>query len=280
MSIIMGPAVMFTPANRPERFAKGAERADMVILDLEDGAGPHERDAARANIIASNLDPRYTIVRTVSPDTEGFAEDVAAIKQTDYTTVMVPKVETAIPAELDGYQVIAMLETPQAVVNLEQLAQVDNLVGFLWGAEDLTVRLGGTHSRLRDDELTATGYDLSHKHRPYRSTMAYVREKMLITAAAFGKFCLDAVFADFSDLDGLYVEALDAARSGFIGSAIIHPGQAETVRRAYAPEPEAVVWAQRVVAEAAHHPGAFQLDGEMVDAPLIEQARIVLSRIR
>ena len=251
----------------------------MIILDLEDGAGPHEREEARANIIASNLDPTYTIVRTVSPDTDGFADDVAAVRQTAYTTVMVPKVIDTIPAELDGYNVIAMLETPQAVVHLEKLAQVDNLVGFLWGAEDLTVRLGGTHSRLRDDELAATGYDLTAKHRPYRSSMAYVRERMLLTAVAYGKFCLDAVFADFSDLDGLYVEALDAARSGFIGSAIIHPAQAETVRRAYAPEPAAVEWAERVVAESAHHPGAFQLDGEMVDAPLIEQARIVLSRV-
>ena len=74
----------------------------------------------------------------------------------------------------------------------------------------------------------------------------------------------------------MFTEAADAARSGFAASACIHPKQVDIVRRAYTPEPAQAEWARRVVAEAKRHPGAFQLDGEMIDAPLIAQAQRIL----
>jgi citrate lyase subunit beta / citryl-CoA lyase len=37
---------LFCPADRPERYAKAADTADVVILDLEDGAGAADRVAA------------------------------------------------------------------------------------------------------------------------------------------------------------------------------------------------------------------------------------------
>lgn len=42
-----GPAMLFCPGNRPDRFGKARERSDTVILDLEDAVGPEEKDAAR-----------------------------------------------------------------------------------------------------------------------------------------------------------------------------------------------------------------------------------------
>ena len=40
--------VLFCPASRPERFAKAlASGADAVCLDLEDGVGPADKEAAR-----------------------------------------------------------------------------------------------------------------------------------------------------------------------------------------------------------------------------------------
>ncbi len=43
-----GPAWLFCPADRPERYAKAAAVADVVILDLEDGVAPADKEAARA----------------------------------------------------------------------------------------------------------------------------------------------------------------------------------------------------------------------------------------
>ena len=130
--------------------------------------------------------------------------------------------------------------------------------------------LGGTHSRFLHDEPHTDSY---------RDTMRLTRALMHINAAAAGIVSIDAVHADFHDEAGMFAEAADAARSGFAGSACIHPKQVEIVRRAYAPEPQQVEWARRVVEEAAQHPGAFKLDGEMVDAPLIAQAQRIIDRL-
>lgn len=267
--MITGPAILFAPANRKEIIPKAAARADMVILDLEDGAGDVDREIAYNNIRESGLDPKDTIVRIVGPDDPHFTDDVAFVRTTPYTLVMVPKVRGSIPQVLEGLNVIAMIETPQAVLNIAQIAAHGDVVGMFWGAEDLTHLLGGTHSRFLTDEPNTDAY---------RDTMRLTRALMHIHAKANGKFTIDAVHADFRDEEGHFHEAADAARSGFAGSACIHPSQIDTVRRAYTPEPAQLDWAQRVVEEAQNFPGAFKLDGQMIDEPLIAQARMIIAR--
>lgn len=112
--IIVGPAILFTPANRRDFIPKAAARADMVILDLEDGAGRADREEARANIAASGLDPKTTIVRVGGPQLDAFAADCEFVRQTPFTTVMVPKLRGEIPPELAGHglSIIAQIETP------------------------------------------------------------------------------------------------------------------------------------------------------------------------
>ena len=56
----MGPAILFCPADRPERFAKAAERADAVILDLEDAVAPDAKPAARENVRAAGTNSSST----------------------------------------------------------------------------------------------------------------------------------------------------------------------------------------------------------------------------
>ena len=264
---IRGPAILFAPAGRAEIIPKAAARADMVILDLEDGAGDVDRDVAYANIRAADLDPTATIVRIVGPTDPHFEQDVEFVRSTPYTTVMVPKIYEELPKNLDGLDVIATIETPQAVLRIREIAENPQVVGLFWGAEDLTIGLGGTHSRFLSDEPSTDSY---------RDTMRLTRALMHINAAAAGIVSIDAVHADFHDEVGMFTEAADAARSGFAASACIHPKQVDIVRRAYTPEPAQAEWARRVVAEAKRHPGAFQLDGEMIDAPLIAQAQRIL----
>ena len=57
------PAWLFCPADRPERFAKAAAAADVVILDLEDGVAAADRPAARNALRDNPLDPERTVVR-------------------------------------------------------------------------------------------------------------------------------------------------------------------------------------------------------------------------
>ena len=283
-----GPALLFAPADRPDRFAKAAERSDVVIVDLEDGAALDGHEAARQNIVDNPLDPARTILRVTGPDAPTFAGDAKLAQEGPYDVVMLPKVRDRIPEELAGLKVIAMIETPEAILNIGAIASHPDVVGMFWGAEDLAAELGGTSSRITADEAEAagipadsgsgTGSGTGSVARPYRAPQQLARTMMVIHAAANGIAAIDAVHVDFRDERGQYLEALDAAGCGFAGTACIHPAMVEAVRRAYRPSDDELARARRILERAADNVGAFQLDGEMIDAPVVRQAAIIAAR--
>ena len=262
----MGPALLFCPGDRPERFAKAANRSDAVILDLEDAVAPADKDAARRNLVASDLDPASTIVRVNAVGTADFEKDLAAVRQTPYRTLMVAKSEdaSAIGAALADFAVVALLETALGVVRAADIAQVPCVTALMWGAEDLMASLGGESSRGPDGA--------------YRGVAQQARATVLLAAGAFGKGAIDSIYANIPDTRGLEVEARDAAASGFAAKACIHPGQVAAVRSAYAPSAEEAAYAADVLAEAENHGGVFSFRGEMIDGPLLKQARQTLHR--
>ena len=262
---MLGPALLFCPADRPDRYAKAAEAADSVILDLEDAVAPDNRASARESVLSTRLDPSRTIIRVNPADTPDFALDVAALRQTDYRQVMLAKAET--PEQLDaltGFEVIALCETPAGVENAGRIAAVAQVVAVMWGAEDLVGTIGGRSSR--------------HADGSYRDLARFARSRVLIAAAAAGKAAIDTVHLDIADLDGLTAEVEDAAASGFAATACIHPSQVAVIRQGYAPTPDEIAWAERVLHAAESNPGVFRFEGRMVDSPVLVQARAVLAR--
>src|SRR5690606_30409073 len=91
----MGPAILFCPADRPERFAKAAERADAVILDLEDAVGAEHKATAREAVLQHPLDSGRTILRVNGTRSREFEADLETLRAAPYDTVMVPKVMSA-----------------------------------------------------------------------------------------------------------------------------------------------------------------------------------------
>lgn len=262
----LGPALLFCPGDRPERFAKAAERADAVILDLEDAVAPDAKKAAREHVAASDLDPERVIVRVNAPDTRDFSDDVAMLAQTRFRTVMVAKTEEAATLDVfgDSYSLIALCETARGVSQAERIAAHERVVALMWGAEDLIASIGGTSSRRPDGR--------------YRDAARYARSRVLIEAGAKGKAAIDAVHVDIDDVDGLAAESADAAASGFRATACIHPGQVATIRAAYAPDAETLAWARDVLAASADERGVFRFRGRMIDEPLLRHARTVAAR--
>src|SRR3954454_2071466 len=107
-----GPAWLFCPADRPERFEKAAAAADVVILDLEDGVAAKDREAARAALIDTPLDPARTVVRVNPATTADHELDLLALAGTAYTTVMLAKTESAEQvAALAPLDVVVLIET-------------------------------------------------------------------------------------------------------------------------------------------------------------------------
>ena len=260
-----GPAWLFCPADRPDRYAKAAAAADVVILDLEDAVAADAKGAARQALIGTALDPDRTVVRINPAGTPAHAEDLETLEHTAYHTVMLAKAESAQQiTDLVGYRVLALCETPAGVLAASRMAARPNTLGLMWGAEDLVAALGGRSSRGRDGR--------------YREVSRHARATVLLAAGAYHRIALDAVHLDIADLDGLREEAEDAAASGFSGTVCIHPSQVPVVRAAYAPSETEITWARGVLAAAATAGGVFAFEGGMVDEPVLLQARQVLRR--
>ena len=262
---MIGPALLFCPGDRPERFVKAAERSDTVILDLEDAVGVEAKQRAREAVAASRLDPGRTIVRVNASGSGFLAADLEALAASDYRTVMVPKAED--PAALDGladYEIIALCETARGVLNAPSLAAHPQVTGLMWGAEDLVASLGGTASRRPDGS--------------YRDVARQARARVLLAAGAYDVAAIDAVYLAIEDEAGQRLEAEDAAASGFTATACIHPSQVGVIREAYRPSDTELNSARRLVKAARSHAGVFRFEGRMIDGPLLRNAETVLAR--
>jgi citrate lyase subunit beta / citryl-CoA lyase len=260
-----GPAWLFCPADRPERFAKAADAADVVILDLEDGVAEGDKAAARKALRETPLDPERTVVRINAAGTDEHSRDLDALADTAYMTVMLSKTESAAQvAALAPRDVVALIETPRGAVFATEIAAAEGAVAMMWGAEDLVAALGGSSSRFADGG--------------YRDFARHVRSTTLLAASAFGRIALDAVHLNIRDIEGLRAEADDAVAVGFDGTVCIHPTQIAVVREAYRPSEDKLDWARRVLAAAKNERGVFAFEGQMVDSPVLKHAAMMLRR--
>jgi citrate lyase subunit beta/citryl-CoA lyase len=260
-----GPAWLFCPADRPERYEKAAARADVVILDLEDAVGAADKAGARESVATTPLDPSRSIVRVNAHGTDEQAADLEALTRTGYTTVMLPKCESAEQiAALAPLNVVALIESPLGAMTVFDALSADNAIGVMWGAEDLVAAMGGNSSRQADGS--------------YRDVAQHVRSQTLLAAKARGVFALDSVFLDIPDLDGVRAEADDAVAVGFDGKVAIHPSHIPVIREAYAPTAEELDWATAVLDAVSRNRGVFTFRGRMVDAPVLAHARRIVAR--
>lgn len=268
MTFNYGPALLFCPADRPERYQKALDRADAVIIDLEDAVLPEAKQEARQALRNSNLDPERVIVRVSPVGTDDFRADLAVVARTKYRTVMVAKADSVLSLGdvPRSYKLIALCETAKGVQAAPEIAALDNVIALMWGAEDLIASLGGTSSR--------------HTNGEYRSIARHARSRVHLAAAAAGKATIDAVYTNIPHLDGLREEAEDAAATGFNATACIHPTQIEVVRDAYKPTEDQTSWANAVIAQAKNERGVFSFDGQMIDEPVLRHARALAARMK
>lgn len=263
--------MLFCPGDRPDRFAKAAARADMVILDLEDAVAPDGKDHARALVTGAlaDMDPDQTIVRVNAPGTPWFDADLAALDATPARMIMLPKTARAQDVTACGrFEVIALCETAAGVLHAEAIATAPNCAALLWGGEDLMADLGGRSSRRADGT--------------YHPVVQHARTSVLLAAAAARRVAVDAVHITIEDLEGLTAEATDAASIGFVAKACIHPSHVEPIRAAFQPSEDEIRRAEAVMlaAREARGTGVFTFDGRMVDGPLLDHAQSVIAAAR
>jgi citrate lyase subunit beta/citryl-CoA lyase len=279
-------SLLFVPGDRPERFAKAvASGADAVILDLEDSVAPGRRAAAREAVAAAlgaaapggRAVPLLVRINPVGGE-EAVADLTALAAVPAADGLVLPKAEGKrslddLGALLAAHGMVPppvlpiATETPVAMFRLGEYAErAGGLLALTWGAEDLPAAVGSAAAREADGRWTPP-YELA-------------RSLALFAAAAAGVPAIETVFPAFRDADGLRRMAERAARDGFTGMLAIHPAQVEAIHAAFTPDAAAVAAAERVVAAfgAASDRGAVALDGRMLDAPHLTQARRVIAR--
>lgn len=264
--------MLFMPAQNDRAMAKATTvPADVVIFDLEDATAPDAKPAARAAVVdrlqAGGLAPREVLVRINALDTEWGSADLEAVAQAGADGIVLPKVET--PATLTeagrrldaigaapGIALWCMVETPMGVLNVRDLASSGSrLAGLIMGTQDLAK-------------------DLHAGPSPNRLAMITALSTCLIAARAYGLSAIDGIHADLTDENGLDAACRQGAELGFDGKTLIHPKQITAANIAFAPSPDAIMHARRVI--SAHSDAIRSGKGvTVVDGKLIESLHVV-----
>jgi citrate lyase beta subunit len=280
-------SVLFMPGDSPAKIRKAAQMdVDAVVMDLEDGVALSQKAVARQTICEAlqtvNFGSSARYVRLNPVGSDWFADDLAATLPSKPDGYVLPKVSSAesvlrLSDELDQAEerygwprhsiaLLAVIESALGVMNLAQIAQASpRLTALLFGAEDLASDLGAIRTKGGDE-------------------VAYARSALLIAAAAYGLLAIDMVYFDLHDLAGFEQECLVARRFGYAGKMVIHPKQVAIANRMFAPSPAEIAHAQQIIlahqAQQQSGVGAFELNGRMVDMPVVRAAERVLQKAK
>ncbi len=265
---------LFVPGNRPDRYEKAARSgADAIVLDLEDAVPLAEKAAARQQVAAAMpvlaLTGTPVVVRiNATSQREGMLDLQWLASVAGLTGIMVAKAErredvAAVAAASPGVPLLPLIESAAGLDALGEIASGPSVARLVVGHLDFMADTG-MHCSRDERELT-----------PLRFAVAMATRRSGLAPA------VDGVTVAIHDEALLKDDVLRMLRFGFGGKLCIHPRQVETVHEHLAPAAEEVAWARRVLEADANHGGAaVQVDGRMVDAPVVAQARRLLLRAR
>lgn len=271
-------SVLFLPATNARALAKARSLpCDAVVLDLEDAVGPEFKNAARIEAVQAarqgGFGDRLLAVRVNGVDTPFGHDDLRAVSDAPFDAVLAPKVGSGsevarYDARLSGaapaLELWAMIETPQALMHLEGIASTagsTRLRLLMLGVNDLAVGLG-------------------QRPRPDRGPLQAAMTLTVAAARTHGLRVIDGVYNALDDEAGLAAEAQQGRDFGFDGKSAIHPGQLETINRAFAPSEAERAWARAVI-DAFALPdnagmGVIAVGGQMVERLHLADAERVL----
>lgn len=277
MAVTVRPrrSVLYMPGSnaRAQEKAK-AIPADGLILDLEDATAPDAKVQARelvcANVKAGGYGRRELVIRINGLDTPWGRDDLAAACQAGPDAILVPKVESGAQVReverlMQEYgapertAIWCMMETPKGILHAEDIASSSpRLACLVMGTSDLTKDLHALHTPERLPLLPSLGW-------------------CLLAARAFGLAILDGVYLDLQDEEGFRAACRQGLELGFDGKTLIHPKQVEPCNEVFAPSPEEIAQARRIIEAHAQAEkegkGVVVVDGKLVENLHVENAR-------
>lgn len=260
---------LFVPGNRPERFDKAlSSGAGAIVLDLEDAVAPADKALARDAIAAWFPDradrAERIVVRTNDAYSPWFDADLALMKALGVRQIMLPKTEwpgqvaQVVGAVHPQARVLPLIETARGVANVNEIAAAEGVLRLVFGTLDYAVDLD-----LPGDE---TGLI-------YPSSRIAIASRCAELAAPVA-----GVTPAIDDEARIGADFAFARAFGFGAKLCIHPKQVAVIHAACRPSAQDRDWAERVLAAAAASDGAAQLDGKMIDRPVVLRAQAILAR--
>jgi citrate lyase subunit beta/citryl-CoA lyase len=281
--------MLYVPGDNDRKLAKAdGSGADAVVLDLEDSVPVNNRSEARKKIrefleARPPSERKYQLWVRINALDDSALVDLAAVVGGAPDGIVLPKINGPDEVErlshhLDALEVregvplgqtkicVVATETPAAVLRLSEFARakLPRLMALNWGAEDLSAAIGAS-----------TNVDSSGR---WALTYRWTRSAVLLAAKAARVQAIETVYVNYRDIDGLRTSSREAAQEGFTGRAAIHPDQVAPINEAFAPSPEEVKLAKKIVAafDKVEGVGTVGIDGKMFDIPHLKRARNLL----
>jgi len=290
----MNRSFLFAPANVPRRVEKALTlSADAVILDLEDSVAPADKPGARKAIAEALARPRSVrgYVRVNAPSTPFCFRDLLETIHKGVDGVVVPKIESA--ADLHAIDwVMANLEREQSIVegSIDLMPIIETAAGVQRVDRVLQARSLRPYQgawRVKRIAFGAADYanDVGLSPTLEEAELADARARLVLSSRAAGmENPIDSPWFHFKEADAFRRSLERSRRSGFQGRLCVHPDQIAPVNEAYLPSVEEISRAERIVAAfaAAEAKGeaAIQVDGQMIDYPIVHRARALLETMR
>jgi citrate lyase subunit beta/citryl-CoA lyase len=278
-------SLLFIPGHRGRFYEKLAEfKPDAVIIDLEDAVPGSEkalaRSMARERLGGPLLQSFQVFVRVNDVRTPFFRNDIDGIVASGLDGIFLPKSESSdelreanmllAQAELRAglpigqIRLVPIVESVQGALRAEAIVTASpRVLALSFGSEDFSLDLGVERSR----DGVETRYPRAH---------------VALVAHGFGRLAFDTPWTDIADTAGLERETIEGRQLGYTGKCAIHPSQIPIINAAFSPTDDEVRWATRVIeayeAAITTGTGAINLDGKLIDVPMVARARRVLER--
>ncbi|KAI9499675.1 Pyruvate/Phosphoenolpyruvate kinase-like domain-containing protein [Zychaea mexicana] len=279
-------ALFYVPGSDERKIHKSISvGADCVVYDLEDSVSLNKKGTARHMVIdaleASEHGKAEKAVRINAVGSGLELDDLNVILHSKrLQAIVIPKVQSAkdihfvsqmidavaVESQRKRIRLIASVESALGIMNIKEIATADpRLDALIFAAEDYCADLG----------LIRTGT---------RKEMLFARQMIVNAAAAYGLQSLDLVCVDFQNPAVLHDECKEGREFGFTGKQAIHPAQIDVIQEMFLPDPSDLKRAIKILQGFEHHAergvGAFNLDGKMIDMPVVKWAQKVVSKAK
>jgi citrate lyase beta subunit len=251
-------SLLFVPAQKRLLAKIGKSDADAYIIDIEDSISVSDKDEALQNTVDYLNSCRENNV-FVRINRQRYLSEVKELQQFDIGFVL-PKIETesdyAEAEEIFKHRkVIALIETPRALINADRIASIPWITALAFGAEDFSIAVNISSSI---------------------NTLMVPKSLLVFAAKANKKKVFDTPCFHLNDEKLLKEEVDQAISLGFDGKLAIHPKQVAYINNTFGILDRKHIWHIINTYEASGK-AVCEIDGKVYEKLHIDYLRRIIA---